>query len=468
MPCWDCRQRHNCCLQTIKTVVVPKIFLTSLLLFAFISSGLCQNPTEKEFKLITAAEKGEAAEVLKLLNDSINPDVQDYYGMTPLHYAVQNGHVTTARTLVLNGAQATIPDYDGRTPLHLAVHFNSLDMAEFLVQNKADINRKDIYGLSPLFYSCAYGDYIMTDMFLFYSEGEQVRDPDGRTQFLAAVWGGHLSTASLLLKHFSSIDEKDSKGNNAIHLAVSNRDIEMIDSLHSWGCNINAINKLDYTCLDMAIQENYPDVVEKLIDLGADVNHNIKKGINSLDMALLLNRESEIPLMLEEAGATRNKRLSINQPAIRVSVNSGFQDAFSSLFMELWEPKYSFGLKLGASQRLGRVKVLTEPDNEIRYQYRETRTGIAAGIEKQFMLVRLSRLQKLGFSAGLDAGIFFGQNKGLETKPEKIWALMPSTGLYYQNGPWLFGINVIYQDMHYDLQPLRLSISMSYRFNELK
>ena len=179
---------------------VPKLSLILIFLFALMSRGYSQYPTEKEYKLITAAENGKASEVLKLLNDTINPDVQDYYGMTPLHYAVQNSHVSTVKTLVLNGAKVSIPDYDNRAPLHLAVHFNSLDIAEFLLQNKADINWKDNYGLSPLFYSSAYGDYLMTDMFLFYSRGETVRDPEGRTPFLAAVLGGHLSTASLLLR----------------------------------------------------------------------------------------------------------------------------------------------------------------------------------------------------------------------------------------------------------------------------
>ena len=242
----------------------------------------------------------------------------------------------------------------------------------------------------------------------------------------------------------------------------------MIDSLYSWGCDINAVNSLDYTCLDMAIQENFPGVVEKLIELGADVNHEIKKGINSLDMALIINREGEIPLMLEQAGASRNKRISINQPAVNVSVNSGFQDAFSELSLELWEPKYGFGFKLGAAQRLGRVKVITDTEENIRYQYRETRTGVLAGIEKQWKLVRLSRLQSIGFSVGMDVGFFVGNFKGLNTKPSNKWSFMPSTGLYYQTGPWQFALFALYQDMKFDLQPLRFGLSAGYRFNEFK
>lgn len=445
------------------------IILTISLFLLFNGAVHSQEPTEKEYELITESEKGGQDKVLSLLNEGINPNVQDWYGMTPLHYATQNGHLKIVKILLLNKAEVDLKDYDERTALHLAVHFDHLDIAEYLVQHYADVNAKDIYGLSPLFYSCAYGDYLMTDMFLFYTEAEEVRDPEGRTPFLAAVWGGHLYTASLLLKYFSDVNEKDYDGNNAIHLAVLNRDIEMIDSLHSWGCNINAINKSNYSCLDVAIQENSYQVVEELIRLGANVNNTIRKGVNSLDLVLLFTKNQEIASLMENAGASRNKRISFSQPAVSLELNSSFQDVMSNLMLEIWEPKYGLGFKAGISQRLGRLKVITDPVDNMSYQFRETRTAFIAGAEKQIMLVRLARHKRIGMRIGIDAGYFTGNNKASENPPEKLWTAIPYTGLYYHAGPWQLGFRGLYLNLKtYQLPSIRMGLSITRRFNELK
>jgi len=450
-------------------LIVRWIILTISIPLLFHAGSFAQALSEKEYELIEAAEKGLPGTVLSLLNDSINPNIRDWNGMSPLHYAAQNGHLRIVKTLVLNEAKVDITDHDDRTPLHLSVHFDRLEIAEYLVQHYADINARDAFGLSPLFYSSAYGDYIMTDMFLFYSEGKQLRDPNGRTPFLAAVWGGHISTASLLLKYFSDVNEKDSEGNNAVHLAVLNRDIEMIDSLNSWGCDINAVNLNNYSCLDGAIQENSYLAVEKLIQLGADVNHTIRKGLNSLDLVLLVTKNQEISQLMEDAGARRNKRIAFSQPALSLELNSSFEDIMSGFAAEIWEPKYGVGFKIGMTQRLGRLKVITPPENNISYQFRETRTGFTAGAEKHVMLLRLARQKRIGMRIGIDAGYFTGSNKGSENPAERIWAVMPYAGLYYHSGAWQLGFRGMYLDLKtYQLPSIRMGISLTRRFNELK
>jgi hypothetical protein len=278
-----------------------------------------------------------------------------------------------------------------------------------------------------------------------------------------------LANSSLLLKYFSKIDEKDNQDNNAIHLAVLNRDLEMIDSLFAWGCDINAVNKNGYSCLDLAIQENAPLVLEKLISLNATLDHKIKRGLNSLDLAMHITQNPEIILMLENARAQRSKRISFSQPAIYIDFNTSFQDIFSTLKMELWEPKYGIGLSLGASQRLGRTKVLSPIEDNIRYQYKETQTGILAGVKKQWMLLRINRTNRIGLNMGFDMGLFLGHNKASDVSPDKIWAPMPSVGLYWQTGSWQLGFSGLYQNMKTDHLPaLRLGIATTYRFNELK
>ena len=453
----------------IITKTVRLLILLSVMLFLLAGPGMPQEITDKEFDLMEAAEKGESRKILDLLNDSINPDVKNWDGMAPLHYASQNGQLYAVKVLVLNGASVNVKDDENRTPLHLAVHFNSLEIAEFLVQHQADINARDNYGLSPLFYASAYGDYFMTDMFLFYSKGSAVTDHNGRTPFLAAVWGGHLEVARLLLSYFAEITETDKKGNNAIHLAILNNDKEMIDSLVSWGCDFDAVTNDGYSGIDIAIQENNSAIIEQLIGYGANLNNTIKKGFNSLDLAILYMQDPAVRALMEEAGAERNKKITFSQPAVSTGISINPQDAFSSLQFELWEPKYGIGFDLGVSQRLGRLRVLTPAEGNIRYQFRETRTGFYAGAMKQWMLLRFDRNQHLGMNIGFDAALYIGDYKASETNPRNIWVFQPAAGLFWHSGPWQLGFLALIQDMKtYQHQALRFGMNVRYRFNELK
>jgi len=69
------------------------VILISLFCLIVSGSSFAQEPTEKEYELLDAAEKGQSKKVLKLLNEKINPNVRDFYGMGPLHYAAQNNHI---------------------------------------------------------------------------------------------------------------------------------------------------------------------------------------------------------------------------------------------------------------------------------------------------------------------------------------------------------------------------------------
>ena len=248
-----------------------------------------------------------------------------------------------------------------------------------------------------------------------------------------------------------------------------NRDKEMIDSLISWGGDLNAVNKDGYSVLDVAIRENDPEIIEHLIKSGADVNHKIRKGVNSLDLVLMDTKDQEVIVLLENAGAKRNKRISFSQPVLNTKLHTGFKDAFSVLQFEIWEPKYGIGIDIGASQRLGRLRVLTTAEDNIRYQFRETRTGFHAGIQKQFLILRINRHKRIGMNLSFDMAYFIGHNKASENPPDNLWVPMPSAGIFWRSGSWQFGGFALHQNMkNNELSTLRFGISASYRFNEMK
>lgn len=140
-----------------------------------------RHPNKKP--LHVAAEKGDTAVIINLLNNGADVNETDNDRWTPLHYAAIFGkpeaasllldrdarinalddeHKTplyralafdsnhVAALLVSRGADLGIPADNGWTPLHLAVYNHQKDMVELLVKNGALVNATDKRGRTPL------------------------------------------------------------------------------------------------------------------------------------------------------------------------------------------------------------------------------------------------------------------------------------------------------------------------------
>ena len=70
--------------------------------------------------LFVAVTFDDLARAKRLVVDcGVDPNTQDNYGNTPLHFAIENCHVNVVRVLLDHGADPTIRDNKGRTPLDI-------------------------------------------------------------------------------------------------------------------------------------------------------------------------------------------------------------------------------------------------------------------------------------------------------------------------------------------------------------
>jgi len=92
--------------------------------------------------LTIAAERGDAAEVRRLIAAGANVNEKDEAGYTALMWAARKGNMEIARALVEARADVNVRDCAsaGWTPLMHAIHKNQNDLARLLIERGADVN----------------------------------------------------------------------------------------------------------------------------------------------------------------------------------------------------------------------------------------------------------------------------------------------------------------------------------------
>lgn len=160
-------------------------------------------------------------------------DTADDEGYTPLIYALTNGFVDIVQCLLENDAAPDVKDYFGRSPLHFAVTYSDPVVCEAMVKlltlYEADVNVKDNDGDAPL-HVCS--------------------DCDDR-----------LACTSLLLAHGALICS-NALGNHATHIAARHGAVATLKLLVQYGGDMNLKNYDGKTPLGMARMHDQKAVVQ--------------------------------------------------------------------------------------------------------------------------------------------------------------------------------------------------------------
>ena len=100
--------------------------------------------------LIESAENGDIERVNELLEQGVNPDIQDNYGRTALISASKGGYLDIVELLLEYGVDIHIKNRQGYSALLLAAMGNHIDICILLLEHGADINTSTRHGLTPL------------------------------------------------------------------------------------------------------------------------------------------------------------------------------------------------------------------------------------------------------------------------------------------------------------------------------
>lgn len=185
-------------------------------------------------------------------------------GQTPLMVAAEADNLHNCKYLLENGADATIKDKNGWTVLMYAACTNNKDLVMLFFNHKVtnfDIPSKD--GSTILHVLAKRGMVPMFTFLMTYGANPSIKDNDGRIPY------NYITTFPRALYPFPNIMERWTP----LHAAISKHDMDSISYLlgnkHELKVNMDALDMIPQTPLQLAIRRGFLDVAKMLLDHGA-------------------------------------------------------------------------------------------------------------------------------------------------------------------------------------------------------
>lgn len=230
-----------------------------------------------------------------LLKAGSNTEAQNKLGRTPLHNAIlqankrqvniKNIHNIVLK-LIKSGTNPNAVDYYGFTPLEYAIRINDSKIFKLLIKNNAKF-KKNRY---ELFCQALESGNLTATKYLFKKEFlNNINDKNGQNYLYYIATGGNKEVLEYLVKKNHDNGKKiltqfvDKQRNTPIHTAAQNGQFEIIKNFQKLGFDINARNADGETVLHILARAQNGEMIKELIKLGADINIKNKIGKTALD-----------------------------------------------------------------------------------------------------------------------------------------------------------------------------------------
>ncbi|XP_051724288.1 fibronectin type 3 and ankyrin repeat domains protein 1-like [Ctenopharyngodon idella] len=271
-----------------------------------------ESSTSYSFRLKVTRPSGEC---------SFSPAVSVFTTREPycgknLHQAVNREDEEELTTVLQSGTvDVDVHDKMGFTPLMVAAQKGFTSLADILVKHGADINKRESTGKNSLMLAC-YAGHLDTVKYLRNCGSTwQSRDTDGCTPLHWAVDGGHLPVITYMIQDGCKVDvmDKVSLWTPLMRVSAISGNAAVASVLLQAGAEVNVRDKAGKTPLMVAVLNNHVELVKLLLDSGADHHMKNEYGAGAADMAKAFGRQNIINLLDKISMEDSNRLTSMGQ-----------------------------------------------------------------------------------------------------------------------------------------------------------
>ena len=200
--------------------------------------------------------------------------------------AAQNNDVTSAITLVNEGADVNMAYPDGATALHWAAHWGAKDLADRLLSEGAAVDAVNELGITPIAIACRNGSEAMVETLLRADANAFAVEPSGETVLMSCSRTGLLGAVEKLLAAGAEPNSLETNsGQSALMWAAAEGHTGVVDLLIGAGADVNASSSGSFTPLMFSARSGALQIARLLLDAGADVNATTDEGLSPLLVA---------------------------------------------------------------------------------------------------------------------------------------------------------------------------------------
>jgi ankyrin repeat protein len=203
------------------------------------------------------------------------PPVDQQARNAQLIQAAESGDTAAVLALLQGGADINAQDERGRTPVMAATHANQVATVQALIEAGADINFRDHRSDNPFLYASAEGLTEIVNLTIAAGADTRLTNRFGGTALIPAAERGHVEIVrELLTRTDVDVDHVNNLGWTALLEAIilgdgGPRHTEVVRLLIGAGADVNLADFNGITPLAHARQRGYQQIMELLTGAGA-------------------------------------------------------------------------------------------------------------------------------------------------------------------------------------------------------
>jgi len=358
--------------------------LTLIVLIASSCASSVQNTkiiAEYDVQEIVQLINNKDSLALKNALNKQNVNSFDSTGVNLLTHGIMTGDLNIVKMIGENGANPNLKNKTqmGSTPLMMASEYESLEIANYLIEKGADLNIQDANGDPVINWSAYFGNIPFTRLMLENGAKTDLKSIHSNGVMQVALKEWQYGIVDLLHEYNvnENIVEESSKD---VNIALKKNNLEMFKSLVNKD-NVNTRDGASNTLLMNAAKNGYSDILNYLLKEGAEINEINSVGHTALNLSVYFGQDSTARYLIEKGAdvnktddrfklspliaAIRSNHLELGEILLKKGANINATDGTNNFTPIMWATLY---------QNKDFVKLLLkyDPDLSIKSKYNQT------------------------------------------------------------------------------------------------